>query len=45
MDFDRLLEPARIVGEPRLQDTELESFARLGYVVDFDELVEWSYQK
>ena len=39
MDFDRLLELARGVGEPSLEDTMLESFAQLGYDVDFDELV------
>jgi hypothetical protein len=39
IDSDRLLEPARRVGEPSL-DTVQESFAQLGYDVDFNELVE-----
>ena len=42
MDLDRLLEPARGVGEPSMEDTMLESFAQLGYDVDFDELVEFA---
>jgi hypothetical protein len=40
MDCEGLHEPARGVGEPSLEDTVLESFAQLGYEVDFDELVE-----
>jgi hypothetical protein len=32
--------PARGVGEPSMEDTVLESFAQLGYDVNFDELVE-----
>jgi hypothetical protein len=31
---------ARGVGEPSMEDTVLESFAQLGYDVNFDELVE-----
>ena len=30
MDFEGLLEPAKGVGEPSLEDTVLESFAQIG---------------
>ena len=37
MDFEGLLEPVRGVSEPSLEDTVPESFAQLGYDVDFDD--------
>ena len=40
MDFYRLLEPARAVVEPSIEDIELESFAQLGDDEYFDEVVE-----
>jgi hypothetical protein len=40
MDFYRLLEPARVVVEPSMEDIELESFAQLGDDEYFDEVVE-----
>ena len=40
MDFYKLLEPARVVVEPSMEDIELESFAQLGDDEYFDEVVE-----
>jgi hypothetical protein len=40
MDFYRLLEPARVIVEPSMEDIELESFAQLGDDKYFDEVVE-----
>jgi hypothetical protein len=40
MDFYRLLEPARVVVEPSMEDIELDSFAQLGDDEYFDEVVE-----
>ena len=40
IDFYRLLEPARVVVEPSMEDIELESFAQLGDEEYSDEVVE-----